>query len=174
MPITTANGGFSAFKPAMGEWLLGTNADPGESKRITYEVMVPKDAPAGVYQIKGEVSTGTPSSEAAVTGSSEIEVTNTTLSHIWASASASNNGMIFTYELREAAEAVEIDIFDLSGRMVATVHGTTSVGQNEVLWDERNEEGEPLANGVYIYVVIVKGLDGTVIAGERKKLVVCR
>ncbi len=49
-----------------------------------------------------------------------------------------------------------------------------SVMGNEVAWDARNESGEWLENGVYIYVITVKGLEGTVIAGEKKKLVLMR
>jgi len=63
----------------------------------------------------------------------------------------------FTYELSVPAEKVEIKIFTLSGRLIRTMSGTGSAGFNSgVVWDGRDQDGDKVANGVYIYKVVAK------------------
>jgi len=63
----------------------------------------------------------------------------------------------FTYELSVPAERVEIKIFTLSGRLIRTMSGTGSAGFNSgVVWDGRDQDGDKVANGVYIYKVVAK------------------
>ena len=62
----------------------------------------------------------------------------------------------FTYRLSRPAESVEIRIFTLSGRTVdrLTVEGVQ--GYNQVHWMPR----ETLANGPYLYRIVVQGEEG--------------
>jgi len=63
----------------------------------------------------------------------------------------------FTYELSVPAEKVEIMIFTLSGRLIRTLTGTGSPGFNSgVVWNGRDQDGDKIANGVYIYKVIAE------------------
>ncbi len=63
----------------------------------------------------------------------------------------------FTYELSVPAEKVEIKIFTLSGRLIRTMSGTGSAGFNSgVVWDGRDQDGDKVANGVYIYKVVAR------------------
>jgi hypothetical protein len=63
----------------------------------------------------------------------------------------------FTYELSMPAERVEIKIFTLSGRLIRTMDGTVSAGFNTgAVWDGRDQDGDKVANGVYIYKVVAK------------------
>ncbi len=52
-----------------------------------------------------------------------------------------------------AADAtVQLDIYDIAGRKVRTlVGGMTPAGKHEVTWSGRNDDGEAVASGVYLY-----------------------
>ena len=63
----------------------------------------------------------------------------------------------FTYELSVPAEKVEIKIFTLSGRLIKTLSGSGSAGFNSgAVWDGRDQDGDKVANGVYIYKVVAQ------------------
>jgi len=55
------------------------------------------------------------------------------------------------YDLPSAAY-VTLDIFDVKGRRIRTLQaGDQSAGRRAVVWDGRNDTGEPVATGVYFY-----------------------
>jgi hypothetical protein len=63
----------------------------------------------------------------------------------------------FTYELSVPAEKVEIMIFTLSGRLIRTLNGSGSAGFNSgTVWDGRDQDGDRIANGVYIYKIMAE------------------
>lgn len=63
----------------------------------------------------------------------------------------------FTYELSVPVEKVEIKIFTLSGRLIRSLSGTGTAGFNSgAVWDGRDQDGDKVANGVYIYKVVAK------------------
>ncbi|MCF7839303.1 MAG: type IX secretion system sortase PorU [Candidatus Marinimicrobia bacterium] len=63
---------------------------------------------------------------------------------------------IFWFRLTDAAD-VKIKIFSLGGRMVRTISlGSVGKGYHMGHWDGRDEFGQLLANGVYLYVVEAK------------------
>jgi len=62
----------------------------------------------------------------------------------------------FTYRLSQSAESVEIRIFSLSGRRVDRLTGEGVQGYNQVHW----VPGETLANGPYLYRIVVRGPEG--------------
>jgi hypothetical protein len=66
---------------------------------------------------------------------------------------------------------VFIEIYDLSGTPAFT-SGWQSGSTFE--WHLQNNQGQSIANGVYLYVITVRGWDGTILRSEVKKLVVLR
>jgi hypothetical protein len=62
-------------------------------------------------------------------------------------------------------------VFNLSGRAVF-ISGWHKGG--ELRWLALTDEGRPLANGVYLYVVFVRGADGSVLRSRIQKLVILR
>jgi len=65
---------------------------------------------------------------------------------------------------------LEVEVFDLAGKRVFS----SSAKGNKLDWHLQSNEGSLVANGVYLYVVTVKGYDGTEVKSEIKKLVVLR
>jgi hypothetical protein len=65
---------------------------------------------------------------------------------------------------------IQISIFDLSGQLV--FH--TDWVQNGFTWNLLDNRGQPLANGVYLYVVRVRSFDGREYVSEVRKLVILR
>lgn len=59
----------------------------------------------------------------------------------------------FRFQL-EAPARVDIDIYDIRGRLVRTLlRETLSAGEHSLVWDGRNGVGETLSSGVYLYRV---------------------
>lgn len=62
-----------------------------------------------------------------------------------------NPSTVIQYELPQAVE-VQLVVFDLTGRRVrALVQQKQQAGRYEIAWDGRNEQGEAIASGLYIY-----------------------
>ncbi|MFA4923390.1 MAG: FlgD immunoglobulin-like domain containing protein, partial [Ignavibacteriaceae bacterium] len=73
----------------------------------------------------------------------------------------------FTFELRGESKPNElaIRIFTIAGRLIKEIKpavGDFSVGFNKIFWDGKDEDGDPIANGLYLYKVIAKFNDKTV------------
>ena len=66
--------------------------------------------------------------------------------------------------------SVNVNVFDLSGRSVASV----SASGNSVMWDGTNADGNGLGAGVYLYTVTAEGRDGTTATSDVMKLVILR
>lgn len=61
----------------------------------------------------------------------------------------------FCFEISQPAD-VNVKIFTVSGRLIRLLDGGwTAVGYNKLYWDGRDQDGDPLANGVYIYKMTV-------------------
>ena len=65
---------------------------------------------------------------------------------------------------------LSIAVFRLDGRLVFR----TDWIQNGFIWYGQDMQGRPLANGVYLYVVRVRGFDGREYVSEVRKLVIVR
>lgn len=65
----------------------------------------------------------------------------------------------FFFELTEPADEVELQIFTLAGRLIKRfAAGDPSAGRNRLfLWDGRDDDGDRVAQGVYIYKLTAKG-----------------
>ena len=71
----------------------------------------------------------------------------------------------FTFKLTQLPEEIRIKIFTIAGRLVREIKLTSSALKydfNKIFWDGRDEDGDVLANGVYLYKVIMK-------AGEKSE-----
>ena len=56
----------------------------------------------------------------------------------------------FAYEVSTGTQAVDIGVFDLSGRRVRSLaRGTQAAGRYEVAWDGRGDDGAFSRHGVY-------------------------
>ncbi len=73
----------------------------------------------------------------------------------------------FYYHLSSSAERVEIEIFTLAGRLIKHLpNASKEAGINfSTTWDGKDQDGDRVANGVYIYKVTAEGR----IDGEAKK-----
>ena len=72
----------------------------------------------------------------------------------------------FYYHLSQDADRVEIKIFTLAGKLIKRIPFASSRrGVNfSATWDGRDEEGDKVATGVYIYKIVAEGS----VNGERK------
>ena len=69
-------------------------------------------------------------------------------------------------------------IFDIAGQLVRELTGnemsSPAIGRYHAAWDLRNMRGEPVASGVYLFMVKVKGGSESQTAKVTKKLAVVR
>ncbi len=72
--------------------------------------------------------------------------------------------------LGEGIEAIRVQIYDLQGR---EVYATQFVPGNQLVWRVQSADGHPVANGVYLAVISVKGVD-TIYRSAVQKIVVLR
>jgi hypothetical protein len=81
-----------------------------------------------------------------------------------------DNLITFTVLIKEEIKNIGLTIFDLSGKSVfyASCQGS------EYAWSLLNDRGQRVANGVYLYVVRVRGFDGREYVSEVRKLVILR
>jgi hypothetical protein len=79
-------------------------------------------------------------------------------------------GTKFTYRLEKTSD-VAIRIFTVSGRRVRAIQESGRLrGYNETFWDGRNDSGEEVARGVYIYQLVVDdGTSPSVLTGKCAK-----
>jgi hypothetical protein len=85
------------------------------------------------------------------------------------SLSLGGRAMTFT-ALGQGITGIGVDIFDLNGRRI---HAQEIAG-TRLRWDLRRPNGELIANGIYLYVVTVRGRDGTILRSEVSKLALLR
>jgi len=73
----------------------------------------------------------------------------------------------FYYRLSSSADRVGIEIFTLAGRLIKSIpNASRNAGINfSTAWDGKDQDGDKVANGVYIYKVTAEGS----VDGEAKK-----
>jgi hypothetical protein len=68
-------------------------------------------------------------------------------------SSGGNSSTMIKYELPQTVD-VQLAIYDLMGRRVRTlVQQKQQAGRYEIAWDGRNEQGEAITSGWYIYQI---------------------
>ena len=73
----------------------------------------------------------------------------------------------FTYLLSQPAR-VSIRIYSVAGRLVRRIEGAPgSPGYNQVSWDGLDQDGNPLGNGTYLFVISAQGNGQSATARER-------
>lgn len=65
-----------------------------------------------------------------------------------------------TYDLGGNAAKVNILVIDEFGETVRTIDADTDVGHHEVVWDGLDDDGDPLADGLYGFLVTAADSDG--------------
>jgi hypothetical protein len=59
--------------------------------------------------------------------------------------------MEFIYRLSSDGTSARLAIFSTAGRRVWSTEGPAQSGRNSIMWDGRDADGDPVANGVYLY-----------------------
>lgn len=68
-----------------------------------------------------------------------------------------NSVTAICYQL-SATNFINLSIYDLLGRRVRTlVDKTEAAGNHSIVWDGRDESGQPVSSGVYFYKLMCKG-----------------
>ena len=83
-------------------------------------------------------------------------------------AKSENTSFTFEYQTQNDNEAeVKIKIYTISGRLIQTLDGyyVSGAGYEEIEWDGRDRDGDQIANGVYLYKLILD--DGS----EKKEVI---
>jgi len=97
-----------------------------------------------------------------------------TISSLTQNTTSFFEGISNKYFNRQDGAQVRIEVFDLSGHKVFDSGEVLRTTANTFIWNLRNSAGQPLANGVYLYVISVRDFNGAVIRSEVKKLVILR
>ncbi len=80
---------------------------------------------------------------------------------------------VFTFQTNRQGAEVTIKIYTISGRLIQPLEGFTTAGFNkEISWDGRDQDGDRVANGVYLYKLIVK--EGSTKTEKIEKMVLTR
>jgi hypothetical protein len=70
-----------------------------------------------------------------------------------------SSGTYFTFILTQVPDEVQIKIYTIAGRLIKEIKLSEielSTNFNKIYWDGRDEDGDMLGNGVYLYKVIAK------------------
>ncbi len=86
------------------------------------------------------------------------------------------NETSFTFRHNQTGTVhAKVKVYTLAGRTVRTLETTSDGGSFvRIPWDGRDEDGDPMANGVYLYKVIVRTEDGKFTSEALGKLSIVR
>ena len=85
-----------------------------------------------------------------------------TLADVFAMPNPARESVRFHYRVGEGVTAVKLDLLDLAGRSIRRIEGTRDAGvDNNITWDLRDTDGDPVAPGVYLGRIEVEGASGT-------------
>lgn len=129
---------------------------------ITYDASFEED---GVYglRVQGQDKSGNASGNKAYEIAFEV-IQKSTITNIYnyPNPFSTKTNFVFTLTGQEIPEELTIQILNISGRLIKQIplHETENIkiGNNvtDFYWDGKDDFGDPLANGVYLYRVIVK------------------
>jgi hypothetical protein len=86
-----------------------------------------------------------------------------------------SNETFFTFRLTQIPEEMRIKIFTIAGRLIKEILIPSSLLKydfNKIYWDGKDEDGDLIANGTYLYKVILKSTEKT--ESTIQKLVIVR
>ncbi len=139
---------------------------------ITYQ---PEELEDGVYRLQVQVSDASGNASGANPYEITFEVINASaITHFYPYPNpfSTSTRFVFTLTGAEVPDQLKIQIMTVSGKIVREITqdeiGPIRIGNNitEYAWDGRDEYGDELANGVYLYRVVVRN-DGQ--AMERRE-----
>lgn len=70
------------------------------------------------------------------------------------------DGTAFYYRLNRAGLSAKVAVFTLSGRKIWSSDGLARANDNAIVWDGRDADGDAVANGVYLYKLDVRTVEG--------------
>ncbi|MEW6701652.1 MAG: C25 family cysteine peptidase, partial [Bacteroidota bacterium] len=85
-----------------------------------------------------------------------------------------SNETYFTFKLTQLPEEMRIHIYTLAGRMIKEFNLSSAELKfdfNKIYWDGRDEDGDLVANGVYLYKIITKKGNETFQATQKLAIV---
>jgi hypothetical protein len=160
------NGTSTVISPSSASFLVPTwSQDPTDKSRFKVEFKPKTDFADGKYKlvIQGKDASGNRS------GNQNLEINFTVLNestitnfYPYPNPFSTSCRFVFTLTGKDIPEDIKIQIMTVSGKVVREIFknelGNIHVGDNitDYAWDGRDEFGDKLANGVYIYRVIIK------------------
>ena len=101
-----------------------------------------------------------------------------TLEHVYNYPNPFTTKTSFMFEHNQACNSLEVQIqvYTISGRLVKTIQrqvSTQGFRSEGIEWDGKDEFGDQLAKGVYVYRLMIKNLDGKT-AEKTEKLVILK
>jgi hypothetical protein len=80
----------------------------------------------------------------------------------------------FTFLLyaQKNPQACKIKIYTVAGRLIKEINSIAKVGFNSIYWDGRDQDGDSMANGIYLYKLILQ--DGNNTTTSIQKLAILR
>ncbi|MCU0342363.1 MAG: C25 family cysteine peptidase [Ignavibacterium sp.] len=85
-----------------------------------------------------------------------------------------SNTTNFVFNLTQIPDELKIKIYSIAGRLIKEIKlisNELNAGFNKIYFDGKDEDGDLLANGVYIYKVITKKADETVTATNKMAII---
>jgi Tol biopolymer transport system component/N-acetylneuraminic acid mutarotase len=146
--------------PALQEYLIASRSG-GEGLRVVFAGAQPLSGPGELLRVYPGVGPGSAQLTRAILNDGNLAVvlssdaTTTALPSHFALLgnypNPFNPTTHLSYQL-PGSTLVKLAIYDLLGQQVRVlVEGTQPAGYYQVLWDGRNEQGQPVASGIYIY-----------------------
>ena len=75
-----------------------------------------------------------------------------------------SDGTYFTFKLTQIPEEIKIRIFTIAGRLIKEIQlpaSDLSYDFNKIYWDGKDEDGDFVANGTYLYKIILSSAEKT-------------
>ncbi|MEO8232326.1 MAG: C25 family cysteine peptidase, partial [Ignavibacteriota bacterium] len=85
-----------------------------------------------------------------------------------------SNTTYFVFNLTQVPDELKIKIYSIAGRLIKEIKlisNELNAGFNKIYFDGKDDDGDLLANGVYLYKVITKKADETVTATNKMAIV---
>lgn len=100
-------------------------------------------------------------------GMSAVSFIGKTVSAYSQEVSLTNGGQAqLKFTLPFAVKQLSVNIYDASGKAVRTISsGSASTGNNQIVWDGKDNSGKALSTGLYSYQVNGLASDGSVVSG---------
>jgi hypothetical protein len=126
---------------------MSASAPAGQAVNLTLQNVVANDSSGGSIEMA-------PTGQCIITGVEEFTQTGSAPTAFVLHAPSPNPfnpSTTLKYDLPQQVE-VKLVIFDMLGRRVRTlVDQTQQAGRYAVIWDGRNEHGQPVASGTFLY-----------------------